>query len=274
MHHPAVRYGLSLAQCRPSRALSATSHVPMAGGLALAIAATAVQARAAEAVPAPARGTVQTLSYSIPAGPLEQSHWMTSAALFHLQRTAEYVNTANYDAQDGETRYPGLDLSGRDDVTPGLSLSGGAMWLDAKYKQAAAAMEGKAVTGAPRFQAAAAVRYRVPQGAGLTLNAGGRDVGRCKLNATTDLDLPSYYSVDVDAPYRTRMGGKDVGFNAQIQIQNLTDNRYWVYNGANYIFAGSAAHARSERAWRFDRGGAAGCLARRCPAILCAAPVA
>ncbi|MBP0597152.1 TonB-dependent receptor [Herbaspirillum sp. LeCh32-8] len=167
----------------------------------------------------------------------ERERWMTSAALFRIQRTAEYVNTSNYYVQDGETRYQGLDLAGRYDFTPALSLSGGLMWLDAKYKQTTAAMEGKSVTGAPHFQATAAVRYRVPQLTGLTLNAGGRYVGRSTLNTTTGLELPSYYVFDAGALYRTRLGGKDVTFNAQ--IQNLTDNRYWVYNGTNYIFAGA-----------------------------------
>ncbi|MCA1323603.1 TonB-dependent siderophore receptor [Herbaspirillum sp. alder98] len=190
----------------------------------------------------------RTLNYNEVMGPIkskqvelgvktERAQWMTSAALFRIQRAAEYVNTANYYVQDGETRYQGLDVSGRYDLTPALSLSGGAMWLDAKYQQTTAALEGRDVVGTPRFQATASVRYRVPQVAGLSLNAGGRYVGISKLNSTTNMDLPAYHVFDAGAIYRTRLSGKDVTFNAQ--IQNLTDRRYWVYNGTNYLFAGA-----------------------------------
>jgi iron complex outermembrane receptor protein len=188
----------------------------------------------------------RTLNYNEVMGPItskqvevgaktERDKWMTSAALFRIQRAAEYVNAANYYVQDGETRYQGLDVSGRYDVTPALSLSGGAMWLDAKYKETTAALAGRTVVGTPRFQATASVRYRVPQVAGLSVNAGGRYVGVSKLNSTTNMDLPAYHVFDAGAIYRTRISGKDVTFNAQ--IQNLTDRRYWVYNGTNYLFA-------------------------------------
>ncbi|MFL9925156.1 TonB-dependent receptor [Herbaspirillum lusitanum] len=165
----------------------------------------------------------------------ERETWSTSAALFRVQRTAEFTNSANYYVQDGETRYQGFDLSGRYDLNKDLSLNGGVMWLDAKYQNSSSTLQGKRVVGAPRFQATAAVRYRVAALPGLSLNAGGRYVGSSKLSTDNTLDLPSYYSFDTGAVYRTRLGGKDVTFNAQ--IQNLTNHRYWVYNGSNYIFA-------------------------------------
>jgi len=167
----------------------------------------------------------------------ERERWSTSAALFRVQRTAEYTNAANYYVQDGETRYQGLDLSGRLDVTRNLTLNSGLMWLNTSYVNAAAALQGKRVTGAPSFQATINAQYRVPGIEGLSLNAGGRYVGASKLNTTNTLDLPAYHVFDTGAVYRTRMSGKDVTFNAQ--IQNLTDNRYWVYNGSQYIFAGA-----------------------------------
>lgn len=163
--------------------------------------------------------------------------WMAGAALFRIQRAAEYVNAANYYVQDGQVRHQGLDLSGRYDFTPALSFSGGLMWLDARYRQAAAELEGQPVSGAPHFQATVAVRYRVPQLAGLTINAGGRYVGHSRLDSEAAPDLPPYRVFDAGAQYRTRLGGRDVTFNAQ--VQNLGDSRYWVYNGPGYLFAGA-----------------------------------
>jgi len=166
-----------------------------------------------------------------------RERWAATAALFRIRRAAEYVNAANDFVQDGETRYQGLDLWGRYDLTPALSVAGGVMRLDARYLQTSADMAGRAVAGAPRFQATASVRYRVLQFPGLSLNAGGRHVGRSRLNTTSDLDLPSYTVFDGGAQFRTYLAGRDVTLNAQ--IQNLTDNRYWVYNGSNYMFAGA-----------------------------------
>ncbi|MDR6582248.1 TonB-dependent siderophore receptor [Herbaspirillum frisingense] len=169
---------------------------------------------------------------------VEQANWSATAAVFRMQRAAEYVNAANTLVQDGETRYQGLDLSGRYALTPALNLEGGLMWLDAKYQSDSADLAGKQVVGAPRMQATAGVRYRVAGVAGLSVNGGLRHVGRSKLDTgAPQRELSAYTVMDVGAVYRTRLSGKDVTFNAQ--VQNLADRRYWVYNGDSYIFAGA-----------------------------------
>jgi iron complex outermembrane receptor protein len=166
----------------------------------------------------------------------EQERWSATAALFRMQRGNEYTNSANYYVQDGEIRHQGIDLSGNYDVTRELTLAGGLMLLDAKYQNGTAELTGKRVTGSPHMQATLALRYRVPGVEGLIVNAGGRYVGQSKLNTNDNqLDLSAYTVFDTGAIYRTRLGSKDVTFNAQ--IQNLANRRYWVYNGNNYVFA-------------------------------------
>lgn len=166
----------------------------------------------------------------------EQERWSATAALFRMQRGNEYTNSANYYVQDGEIRHQGIDLSGNYDMTRELTLAGGLMLLDAKYQNGSSELTGKRVTGSPHMQATLALRYRVPGVEGLIVNAGGRYVGQSKLNTNDNqLDLSAYTVFDTGAIYRTRLGGKDVTFNAQ--IQNLANRRYWVYNGNNYVFA-------------------------------------
>lgn len=169
---------------------------------------------------------------------LEQDRWSATAAVFRLQRANEYTNSANYYVQDGEMRYQGIDISGQYNLTRELSLAGGIMLLDAKYQKASSDLIGKHVTGAAPLQEALSARYRVPGVEGLTLNAGGRFVGRSKLDTSANqLELSPYTLFDAGAVYRTRLAGKEVTFNAQ--LQNLGNRRYWVYNGGNYIFAGA-----------------------------------
>lgn len=166
-----------------------------------------------------------------------QDRWSATAALFRMQRTAEYTNAANYYVQDGETRYEGMDTSVRWEAGRDLTLAGGLMLLQTSYTDSAPALLNKRVTGAPNFQATAAVQYRVPGVAGLSLNGGARFVGASKLNTANTLDLPSYALMDLGAVYRTGMDGRELTLNAQ--VQNLANRRYWVYNGANYIANGA-----------------------------------
>jgi len=162
-----------------------------------------------------------------------QENWGASAALFRIERGAAYVNDANEYVQDGEARLQGLELAANARVARDWSVQANAMWLDPQYQSGNAALEGKRVPGASRFVATGQVTYDVPAAPGLSLAAGMKYVGSAKLDSANRLDLPSYYTVDLGAVYRTRVAGKGVVLRAA--IDNLTDRRYWYYVNENGI---------------------------------------
>ena len=168
----------------------------------------------------------------------EQAYWGASAALFRIERGTGYVNSANEYVQDGEGRLQGLELAANARLARDWSVQGNATWLDPEYKSGNPANVGNRLPGASRFVAAGQVVYDVPAAPGLSLAAGMKYVGSAKLDATNRLDLPSYYTVDLGAVYRTRVAGKGVVLRAA--IDNLTDRRYWYFVGENGILPAPA----------------------------------
>lgn len=162
-----------------------------------------------------------------------QADWGASAALFRIERATAYVNGANEYVQDGEGRLQGLELAANARLGRDWSVQGNAQWLSPEYQAGNPDLEGKQLPGAARFVAAAQVIYDLPAAPGLSLAAGMKYVGSAKLDADNRLDLPSYYTVDLGAVYRTRVAGKGVVLRAA--IDNLTDRRYWYYVGQNSI---------------------------------------
>ena len=60
---------------------------------------------------------------------------------------------------------------------------------------------------------------------GLSLNGRVIYTGKQWADAGNVLRLPSWHRHDVDATYRTRLGGTPITLNAH--IENLTDRKYW-----------------------------------------------
>ncbi|MCD0502708.1 TonB-dependent siderophore receptor [Bordetella petrii] len=162
-----------------------------------------------------------------------QEDWGASAALFRIERGASYVNDANEYVQDGEGRLQGLELAGNARLARDWSVLANAMWLDPKYRTGNPSLEGKRLPGAARFVASGQVVYNVPAAPGLSLAAGMKYVGASKLDSANQLELPSYYTLDLGAVYRTRILDKGVVLRAA--IDNLTDRRYWYSVGTNSI---------------------------------------
>ncbi len=163
----------------------------------------------------------------------EQERWSASAALFRIERGAAYVNGKNEYVQDGEARLQGLELGGRARVLQDWSIAANMLWLDPRYQKGNSALEGKRLPGAPRIVTTAQLIYDVPVMPGLSLAAGGRYVGASNMDSANRLELPSYYTLDVGAVYRTRILDKAVTLRAA--IDNVTDRRYWYFVNENGI---------------------------------------
>ncbi|HWU97456.1 MAG TPA: TonB-dependent receptor [Oxalicibacterium sp.] len=162
----------------------------------------------------------------------EREKWSATAALFRIERGAEYTNAANELVQDGETIYQGLELAASARLGSQWDVLGSLMFLDSEYKKGAVNI-GNRVAGAPEFIAAAQLGYRVAQLPGLRLLADAKYTGNTMLNGANDLKVPGYTLLNVGASYTTRIGGKDTTFRAA--INNVADKKYWEYQYENWI---------------------------------------
>lgn len=164
-----------------------------------------------------------------------QDDWAATAALFRIEKKAEYANAANELVQDGKSVFQGLELGASTRVAKNWNVGGSLMFLDSEYKKGSQFI-GNRVAGAPKFVAAAQVSYSVQQLPGLKLRADVKYTGTTMLGASNNVQVPDYAIVNIGATYDTRIYGYDTTFRAG--INNLADKRYWLYQSSDYVKAG------------------------------------
>ncbi|WP_414650955.1 TonB-dependent siderophore receptor [Eoetvoesiella sp.] len=178
----------------------------------------------------------------------ENERWAATAALFRIERKAEYANAANELVQDGLSTYQGAELGASARLGSNWNVGGSVMLLDSEYKRGAANI-GNRVAGAPKFVAAARISYRVPQLSGLKISADAKYTGSTMLRPTNDIKVGGYTIVDVGATYDTQISGYDTTF--RLAVNNVADKKYWMYQYADYIKAGDARSISLNATMRF-----------------------
>ena len=165
----------------------------------------------------------------------EHERWSATAALFRIERGAEYANSANVLVQDGQSIYQGLELGATTRLGSQWQLGGNVMVLDTSYERGSS-YQGNRVAGAPDFVAATQLSYAVAQVPGLKLSADAKYTGATMLNASNGLKLPGYALANVGASYTTRIGGYDTTW--RVAVNNLANKRYWEFQYENYLKPG------------------------------------
>lgn len=166
--------------------------------------------------------------------------WSTSAALFRIERGAEYADADNYYVQDGMIRYDGAELAGDVRVTRNLKLGGSALYLDSAYQDTNVEwLIGKAQKGSRHFTGGLNASYEIEGVPGLSLHADGKYYGEGVAYNNTSKQMvvksDAYTLVNLGAAYRTQLGG--YGVTVRGEVQNLFDRAYWALAGS-YVFPG------------------------------------
>lgn len=165
----------------------------------------------------------------------EHDRWSATAALFRIERGAEYANSSNVLVQDGQSIYQGLEVGASTWLGSQWQIGGNLMLLDSSYERGSSYI-GNRVAGAPKLVATAQVSYLVPQVPGLKLSADMKYTGNTMLNASNQLNVPGYTVANIGASYTTRIAGRNTTFRAA--INNVANRRYWEYQYDNYIKPG------------------------------------
>ncbi len=165
----------------------------------------------------------------------ERAAWSATAAVFRIEKKAEYVNASNTLVQDGESTFQGVELGATARLGRPWRVGGSLMLLDSEYGRGNA-YAGNRVVGAPKVVATAQVAYRVPQLPGLQLTAGVKHTGPTMLRPANDLRTDGFTLLNLGATYDTVVGGHDTTF--RFALNNAADKRYWLYQYGNYVKAG------------------------------------
>lgn len=167
----------------------------------------------------------------------EHSFWNATAALFRIDRGAQYANAANVFVADGQTRYQGLEINSVVQAAKNLSIEGGIMLLDATLRDAAPVYSGKRAVGAPKRQASMQMTWRPDALPGLALHAGAQYLGELAMDVANVHSLSAYGLFDAGLNYRARIAGKMVSLRAN--IANIANRKYWTYYQENYLNVGT-----------------------------------
>ena len=165
----------------------------------------------------------------------DQGLWTGTAALFRIERGAEYTNSQNVLVQDGLSIYQGAELAGAARIGSQWEVGGSAMYLDSYYDKGQT-YNGNRVAGAPSFILTGRLAYRIPYVPGLKVGIDGKYTGTTKLRPAGDLTLGGYTIFNLGATYSTRVAGKELTLRAA--LTNLTNKRYWGFQYAEYIQPG------------------------------------
>ncbi|WP_250511287.1 TonB-dependent receptor [Caballeronia sp. GACF4] len=165
----------------------------------------------------------------------QNERWSATAALFRIERGAQYANGDNVFVEDGESIFEGMEAGADVRIGRDWTVGGDLMWIATHYKKGST-FDGNRVAGAPGFVAAAHVNYAVPVVPGLTLGANAKFTGNTNLRPSGDLNVPGFMIYSLGATYTTRIAGHNVGVRAA--IDNLTNRRYWEFQYADYIQPG------------------------------------
>jgi len=164
---------------------------------------------------------------------------LAQAALFDIDRPQTSVDAANRFVLGGRSRYRGLEVSASGEIGRTWALVASALWLDAEISSVGASNAnelGKTPENTPRQTFSLFAEYRVPQVAGWAVSAGVYHVGKRMVNNLNQAELDSYTTLSLGTRYVTRLAGRPV--TLQANLDNATDRDYWSSAGNGLLGAG------------------------------------
>jgi iron complex outermembrane receptor protein len=150
-----------------------------------------------------------------------------SGSYFEITRANAVTDPiSNIFENNGNLAYKGVESTASYDINRQWTVNGAIQWLTATQNSPLQPLiNGKVPENTPKWLANLSATYRVPQLPGLTLTAGGNAVSRRFVNPQDQGTIPGYTLYTVGAGYVTRITGRRVAI--QFNVDNLANLRYW-----------------------------------------------
>ena len=150
-----------------------------------------------------------------------------SGSFFQIVRANAVTDPiSNIFENNGNLAYKGVESTMSYDINRQWTLNGAIQWLTAVQNSPLQPLiNGKVPENTPKWLANLSLTYRVQQLPGLTLTGGGNGVSRRFVNPQDQGTIPGYALYTVGAGYVTRIAGRRVAF--QFNVDNLANRRYW-----------------------------------------------
>ncbi len=158
---------------------------------------------------------------------------------FMTSLDAYQISTPNAEADglvygvDGQQRTRGLELNTAGEIAPGVRLLGGLALIDSiQTHTAGGTNNGKRVAGASNEQLNMTAEWSPAFLRGWTLSGRAIYTGPAYIDAGNNQSIPGWTQFDAGVRYKTVISNRQTTF--RFNIDNLTDNSYWV-GGNDYV---------------------------------------
>lgn len=156
--------------------------------------------------------------------------WITGSltqtvSLFQIRKPA-LIEVGNRQVLDGEQRNRGVEWNLFGQLTPALTLLGGAAYTEAEQtKTTRGVNQGRAQLGVPKLTLNLGADWAIPGVQGLSVNGRVNHTGAQWLTGDNSVKLPAWTTLDVGARYATRWGTQPVVLRAT--VTNLANRAYF-----------------------------------------------
>ncbi|AEG93523.1 TonB-dependent siderophore receptor [Ramlibacter tataouinensis] len=165
---------------------------------------------------------------------------LTQVSLFQIDRPQTSIDAGNRFILGGESRYRGLEASASGEIGHNFSAIASALLLDAEIVRVGTANAGelgRTPENTPRRTFSLFGEWRLPQVAGLFLNAGAYYVGERPVNNLNQAYVGSYTTLSLGARYVTQVSGRNL--TLQANLDNAADRDYWATAGNGLLGTGA-----------------------------------
>lgn len=168
---------------------------------------------------------------------------LLTGAYFDIDRNGAGVRdtstTPNLFVTSGLANYKGFEFAATGELSREWSVYSTAMFMKARQVTAPASLAatvGRVPDNTAERTGSLFVEYRPLWLAGWAFNAGLYYTGPRPVNASNEVFIPGYTTVDIGTRYRTRWQGKTI--TVQANLENATDLRYWSTAGNSLLAVG------------------------------------
>ena len=152
-------------------------------------------------------------------------NWVTALDYFFIKQPVAMEDSSHYYGWSGKTHNQGVEWNIAGKVSQNLTLTGGFMILNAKYKDdTSATTAGKRVYGTPKFNATMGLDWETPV-KGLVINGRMVHFGSSYADHENQIRVPSWTRFDLGATYDTHI--MKIPFTFSLNAYNVFDRHYW-----------------------------------------------
>jgi iron complex outermembrane receptor protein len=150
-----------------------------------------------------------------------------SGSYFDITRANAVTDPiTNIFGYNGSLSYKGVEMTTNYTFLRDWTLNVAALWLNAVQNSPLQPLiNGKVPESTAKWNGNVGVSYRVPWVPGLSLKAGAKVTSDRPVNPANQGFIPGYTLYDAGVGYATRIGGRRVSL--QMNVDNLGDKRYW-----------------------------------------------